>query len=196
MSSNDTPDPTTELRALMADPTDPRHPTADPAVDPAETTTIPAATTQALPAATPFRVQPASPVPDDAVAEGARLPHLPPPGSQPDPSWPAPVLPQAAPQPAPRPPPGPRHGPQGSAAGVDHARSAVDARGGLRPRGQPHRRGPQRPDGRTDDDRRPRRHAAPRRARGRRGGPAAPLSPGARPTAYLPGPSPYDGRCP
>ena len=78
MSSNDTPDPTVEFR----------DPTADPPVE-------------------PFRVQPASPVPDDAVAEGARLPHLPPPGSQPDPSWPAPVLPQAATQPAPQPAPRP-----------------------------------------------------------------------------------------
>ncbi|MBW8731979.1 MAG: hypothetical protein JF622_13640, partial [Terrabacter sp.] len=44
------------------------------------------------------------PVPDDAVAEGARLPHLPPPTtSAPDPSWPAPVVPTPAPQPAPRP---------------------------------------------------------------------------------------------
>jgi len=113
MSSNDTPDPTVEFRDPTADPpvvpaSDPASdPAPDPAVDPAETTTIPAATTQALPAASPFRVQPASPVPDDAVAEGARLPHLPPLGSQPDPSWPAPVLPQAAPQPAPQPAPRP-----------------------------------------------------------------------------------------
>lgn len=121
MSSNDTPDPTVEFRDPTADPpvvpaSDPASdpapdpapdPAVDPPVDPAETTTIPAATTQALPAASPFRVQPASPVPDDAVAEGARLPHLPPPGSQPDPSWPAPVLPQAAPQPAPQPAPRP-----------------------------------------------------------------------------------------
>jgi hypothetical protein len=117
MSSNDTPDPTVEFRDPTADPpvvpapdpaSDPApDPAVDPAVDPAETTTIPAATTQALPAASPFRVQPSSPVPDDAVAEGARLPHLPPPGSQPDPVWPAPVLPQAAPQPAPQPAPRP-----------------------------------------------------------------------------------------
>ena len=39
-------------------------------------------------------------MPDDAVAEGARLPHLPPPGaSQPDPSWPAPVVPSRPPSP-------------------------------------------------------------------------------------------------
>lgn len=66
MSSSDTPDPTTEYRDPMADPT-------------------------------PFRVEPATPVPDDAVAEGARLPHLPPPpASTPDPSWPAPVVSQPA----------------------------------------------------------------------------------------------------
>ena len=98
MSSNDTPDPTVEFRDPTADPA------PDPTPDPAETTTIPATSTQALPAATPFRVEPATPVPDDAVAEGARLPHLPPPTtSAPDPSWPAPVVPTPAPQPAPRP---------------------------------------------------------------------------------------------
>jgi hypothetical protein len=109
MSSNDPPDPTTEFRDPTADPTvDPTtepavEPAVEPPVDPAETTTIPAATTQALPPATPFRIQPAAPVPDDAVAEGAGLPHLPPPRSQPDPSWPAPVPPQPASQPAPSP---------------------------------------------------------------------------------------------
>ena len=40
-------------------------------------------------------------MPDDAVLEGARLPHLPPPTtSVPDPSWPAPAVPQPAPRPA------------------------------------------------------------------------------------------------
>ena len=110
MTSNDTPDPTSEFRDPMADPT--ADPTVDPTVDPtpdltpdpAETTTIPARSTQALPTATPFRVEPATPVPDDAVAAGAQLPHLPPPTvSSPDPTWPAPVVPQPAPQPDPRP---------------------------------------------------------------------------------------------
>ncbi|WP_028785705.1 hypothetical protein [Terracoccus sp. 273MFTsu3.1] len=106
MSSTDTPDPTAEFRDPTADPA----PTPDPALtpgptpDPAETTTIPSTSTQALPASTPFRVEPATPVPDDAVAAGARLPHLPPPTtSAPDPSWPAPTVPTPAPQPAPRP---------------------------------------------------------------------------------------------
>ena len=102
MSSNDTPDPTAEFRDPTADPVP--APTPDSTPDPAETTTIPATSTQALPSATPFRVEPATPVPDDAVAEGARLPHLPPPTtSAPDPSWPAPTVPAPAPQPAPRP---------------------------------------------------------------------------------------------
>jgi hypothetical protein len=109
MTSNDTPDPTAERRDPMADPmADPMvDPTGEPAPaptptpDPAETTTIPAASTQALPAATPFRVEPSTPVPDDAVTEGAGLPHLPPPTTfGPDPSWPAPGVPQPAPRPA------------------------------------------------------------------------------------------------
>ncbi len=130
MTTNDTPDPMPEFRDPTADPTveptdsptesptagptesptaDPTEsPTADPKeglwADTAETTTIPATSTQAMPTAAPFRVEPPTPVPDDAVAEGSRLPHLPPPTlSAPDPSWPAPVVPQPAPQPAPRP---------------------------------------------------------------------------------------------
>jgi hypothetical protein len=110
MSSNDTPDPTAEFRDPTADPVPAPTPASmpasmpDPMPDPAETTTIPATSTQALPSATPFRVEPATPVPDDAVAEGALLPHLPPPTtSAPDPSWPAPTVPASAPQPAPRP---------------------------------------------------------------------------------------------
>jgi hypothetical protein len=99
MSSNDLPDPAPEFRDPTADPTaDPMtapatDPATDPVPDPAETTAIPAASTQTLPAATPFRVEPATPVPDDAVAEGSLLPHLPPP-NQPN---------QPAQQPAPRP---------------------------------------------------------------------------------------------
>jgi len=106
MSSNDSPDPTVEFRDPMADPmADPvPDPVTAPTADPAETTTIAATSTQALPAANPLRVEPATPVPDDAVAEEAHLPHLPPPTtSAPDPSWPAPVVPASAPQPAPRP---------------------------------------------------------------------------------------------
>jgi len=100
MSSNDTPDPTAEFRDPTADPVPAPTPASTP--DPADTTTVPATSTRALPSATPFRVEPVTPVPDDAVAEGAGLPHLPPPtASAPDPSWPAPTVP--APQPAPRP---------------------------------------------------------------------------------------------
>ncbi|GAA2473023.1 hypothetical protein [Terrabacter carboxydivorans] len=98
-SSSDTPDPTPEFR----------DPTADPMTDPItlpttgtvpETTAIPPPSTQTLPASTPFRVEPATPVPDDAIAAGARLPHVAPPEAQPVP----PVQQaQPAPQPAPRP---------------------------------------------------------------------------------------------
>ncbi|GAA2021259.1 hypothetical protein GCM10009740_07260 [Terrabacter terrae] len=85
-------------------------PTADPVSDPtsdptsgstAATTEIPSASTQSLPAQAPFRVEPARPVPDDAVRAGSELPHLPPPAAPPSgptgaPSW-------SAPEPAPRP---------------------------------------------------------------------------------------------
>ncbi|WP_147065238.1 hypothetical protein [Terrabacter aerolatus] len=95
MSTSDTPDPAAEFRDPTADPM--TVPTTDPVPD---TTAIPSTSTQTLPAATPFRVEPASPVPDDAVAAGSRLPHVAPPGVQP-----VPPVPQThpAPQPAPRP---------------------------------------------------------------------------------------------
>lgn len=112
MSSNDTPDtpvpdPTTEFRDPTADPmtdptadptTNPLSTVADPVPDPAVTTQIPAASTQTLPTATPFRVEPATPVPDDAVSEGSALPHLPPPTSQP--AQPYPAYQEPAPRPA------------------------------------------------------------------------------------------------
>jgi hypothetical protein len=76
-------------------------PATDPVPDPAETTAIPAASTQTLPAATPFRVEPATPVPDDAVTEGSALPHLPPPTAQPaQPAQPYPAYQEPAPRPA------------------------------------------------------------------------------------------------
>ena len=114
MSSNDTPDPTVEFRDPTADPV----PAPTPASTPDSTPDLdarpdarpggddddPGHVDPGAAAATPFRVEPATPVPDDAVAEGARLPHLPPPTtSAPDPSWPAPTVPTPAPQPAPRP---------------------------------------------------------------------------------------------
>jgi hypothetical protein len=99
MSSNDRPDPAPEFRDPTADPTaDPMTaPAPDPVPEPAETTAIPASSTQTLPAATPFRVEPATPVPDDAVAEGSLLPHLPPPNQPNQPAWP---VQQPAPRPA------------------------------------------------------------------------------------------------
>lgn len=76
----------------------PQDPTGDPVAEPTNPTDTNAAEssdmssndtpdpTQELrdPTAdpTPFRVEPPTPVPDDAVAEGARLPHLPPPGAE------------------------------------------------------------------------------------------------------------------
>lgn len=121
MSQDDTPNTTQSFSDPTADPTaDPiADPIADPGTeaareqpsrpssssgpteDPQATTTIPATPTQALPTATPFRVEPAAPVPDDAVSDTAHLPHLPPTTvSQPDPSWPAPVAAYEAPRPA------------------------------------------------------------------------------------------------
>jgi hypothetical protein len=111
MSQDDTASAASQFNDPTADPTaDPTpHPTPHPAtdprdvagpaapVDPGATTTIPAGSTEALPTSSPFRVEPSAPVPDDAVTEATELPHLPPPAaSQPDPSWPAPVV---APQP-------------------------------------------------------------------------------------------------
>jgi hypothetical protein len=94
MSSNDIPEPDpTQFRDPTADPmTDPladpmTNPMTGPSPDPAVTTQIPAVSTQAMPAATPFRVEPATPVPDDAVTEGSALPHLPPPTAQPYPAY-------------------------------------------------------------------------------------------------------------
>ena len=60
-------------------------PTADPVVDP--TMTIETVHTQAVPQATPFRVEPATPVPDDVTRETPDLSHLPPPSL--DPATPA-----------------------------------------------------------------------------------------------------------
>ena len=62
--------------------------------DPEATTTIPAAPTQALPTASPFRVEPTAPVPDDVVTDATQLPHLPPPsqpGSGQSAAWPPPA---------------------------------------------------------------------------------------------------------
>ena len=56
-------------------------PTADPVVDP--TLTIETVHTQAVPEATPFRVEPATPVPDDVTRDTADLSHLPPPSVDP-----------------------------------------------------------------------------------------------------------------
>jgi hypothetical protein len=62
-------------------------PTADPVVDPTltietvHTQAVP--TTQAVPEATPFRVEPATPVPDDVTRDTPDLSHLPPPSVEP-----------------------------------------------------------------------------------------------------------------
>ena len=59
-------------------------PTADPVVDP--TLTIETVHTQAVPEATPFRVEPATPVPDDVPHQASHtsdLSHLPPPSVDP-----------------------------------------------------------------------------------------------------------------
>ena len=56
-------------------------PTADPVVDP--TLTIETVHTQAVPEATPFRVEPATPVPDDVTRDTSDLSHLPPPSIDP-----------------------------------------------------------------------------------------------------------------
>ena len=176
-------------------PRTPRPAGGRPDADPAETTTIPAAATQALPPRRPSGSSPPTPCPTTRSPRRPDLPHLPPPGPSPTPvagARPAP----AALQPAPR--PATRHGPQGPAPGRDHARSAVDARGGLRPRGQPHRRGPRLPAGRADDDRRPRRACCSSSASPASSRAAAPLRPcrrSARRTAYrCSGRPPHDGR--
>ncbi|GAA2163776.1 hypothetical protein FHX52_2123 [Humibacillus xanthopallidus] len=95
-TSYSTTDPTTDPATDPAAPATP-DPTAnltpDPVGDP--TTTIATQHTQAVPSPTPFRVEPATPVPDDVTSEtaadtgetgdtAARLSHLPPPAPQ---SW-------------------------------------------------------------------------------------------------------------
>ena len=91
-------DPLADLAAGPAVPTAGTDPTAESLADPGVTTEMPATSTQALPSDRPFRVEPAAPVPDDVVAPGSELPHLPPP---PSPAH-APQ-PPSVPQPAPRP---------------------------------------------------------------------------------------------
>jgi hypothetical protein len=94
------PDPTADpLSDPTGEPLAPATPSADPVGDP--TTTIETQHTQAVPAATPFRVEPASPVPDDVTTEPAgdlgetpqQAPsnpsHLPPPAPQ---AWGAPPV--------------------------------------------------------------------------------------------------------
>ena len=80
---------------------------SDPTAAPDETTTIPASPTLAIPTPAPYRVEPATPVPDDAVADTeaadhrSTVPHVPSPtGSAPDPAWPPPVVAHEAPRPA------------------------------------------------------------------------------------------------
>ena len=80
------PDATTTVPAAGAPPS--------AAAEPDATTTIPAASTQALPTASPFRVEPTAPVPDDVVTDATQLPHLPPPshpGSGQSAAWPPPA---------------------------------------------------------------------------------------------------------
>ena len=74
-------------------------PFTDPTADPDPTTPLPAAATGAMPTVTPFLVEPASPVPDDAVSDAEHLPHMPPAGT-PDPSWPSPAAVEQTPRPA------------------------------------------------------------------------------------------------
>jgi hypothetical protein len=69
MSNDDSTNPAPQFSDPLADPA------TDPATDPDTTTTIPAASTQALPAAAPFRVEPSTPVPDDAVTDAAQQAH-------------------------------------------------------------------------------------------------------------------------
>jgi hypothetical protein len=95
-TADPTPDPTADPTSAVApDPT--AAPSSDPGptltVDPVgdPTTTIETQLTQAVPAPTPFRVEPATPVPDDVTGEPAghagdtagHLSHLPPPTPQP-----------------------------------------------------------------------------------------------------------------
>lgn len=115
-STRDVPDPTADPVADPAAGTGAGDPTADPTADPssgptarptsgpttgpAATTEIPATSTQALPSGAPFRVEPSAPVPDDVVAPGSELPHLPPPAAAAQPA-PQPIpVPQAVPRPA------------------------------------------------------------------------------------------------
>lgn len=115
-TTRDVPDPTADPVAdpaagtgasgdLTADPT--ADPTSGPATGsatgPAATTEVPAASTQALPSGAPFRVEPSAPVPDDVVAPGSELPHLPPPPAAARPAPQLPPAPQAVRQPAPHP---------------------------------------------------------------------------------------------
>jgi hypothetical protein len=111
-TADPTPDPTVDPTADPASAAAP-DPTAAPAPDPAPvlgvdpvgdpTTTIETQLTQAVPSPTPFRVEPATPVPDDVTSEpvghpvdtsdtAGHLPHLPPPqpwshGTAPQPTY-------------------------------------------------------------------------------------------------------------